>query len=644
MDFFTQQDKARRNTSTLVLLFVLAVIALIVITNVLVMAIFVGAGGQANMGLQLQDYFSWRMFGLVGLVVTGVVACAIVYKWFQLSDGGKRVAESLGGHRIYPNTRDTDENRVLNVVEEMAIASGMPVPAVYLLAEEAGINAFAAGNTPADAVIGVTKGCIEQFDREQLQGVIAHEFSHILNGDMRLNIRLIALLNGILFIGGVGEILLRSGSHRRRGFSSNRRSGDSRLALLGLGLLIIGWLGSFFGKLIKSMVSRQREFLADASAVQFTRNPQGIADALKIIGGFSLHGAVTSPNTQEVSHLFFGQAISKLGGMFATHPPLEDRISRIEPRWDGKFIHRKLAATTAESGETSEPDKKSKAAVMAAILAGQLPSALADGDLSAESETASELSKARNSINNIPAALLQHAHDPFGASALIYALLLNQDAVVQTRQLDCIKQHNVAGMAVQTSQLAPVVTKMNRRFRLPLLELSLPALKCLSAKQYKILKRTLGLLIRADQKLELFEWCLYQLVSHYLDPEHMPVKSSRPLYKKSVQVATEYQLVLSTLAHNGHQSDEDRERAFGRGANTASLYNINLLAKPQCALDDFIKAVNKLALCYPLTKHLLLKGLANCARHDSRISTEEREIISSVAAVMDCPVPALNSL
>ncbi len=643
MDFFAQQDQARRNTSALVLLFILAVIALIIITNVLVMVVFWGAAGQVNPGYQLGEYFSWRTFGLISLVVTGVVACAIAYKWIQLSAGGKRVAESLGGHRIAPNTRDADENRVLNVVEEMAIASGMPVPPVYLLSEEAGINAFAAGNTPADAVIGVTRGCIEQFDREQLQGVIAHEFSHILNGDMRLNIRLIALLNGILFIGGVGEVLLRGGSRRHRSVSSSRRSGDNRLALLGLGLLIIGWLGGFFGKLIKSMVSRQREFLADASAVQFTRNPQGIADALKIIGGYSLRAAVTNPASHEISHLFFGQAIGTLGRMFATHPPLEDRISRIEPHWDGRFIHR-AAAVASEGDEASGAAKGTKAAVMAAILAGQLPAALAGGDLSPGSDAESELSKARKSINNIPAALLQHAHDPFGASALVYALLLDQDERVQLKQLGYIEQGKVAGLALQTSELAPVIAKMNRRFRLPLLELSLPALKCLSLSQYKVFRKTLGLLMRADRKLELFEWCLYQLVSHYLDPEHMPVKPVRPLYKKSSQVAAEYQLVLSTLAHYGHQDEPDRAKAFGRGTNIATLYNISLLPKQECKLEDFIKAVNKLANCYPLIKHLLLRGLVQCARQDGRITTEEQEIIASVAAVMDCPMPQLEKL
>ncbi len=643
MDFFAQQDKARRHTTTLVLLFILAVIALIVITNILVMVVFIGAAGQTNMVSQLGGYFSWRAFGMISLVVTGIVACAIVYKWIQLSAGGKRVAESLGGHRISPNTRDADENRILNVVEEMAIASGMPVPPVYLLAEEAGINAFAAGNTPADAVIGVTRGCIEQFDREQLQGVIAHEFSHILNGDMRLNIRLIALLNGILFIGGVGEVLLRGSSRRHRSFNSSRRSGNNRLALLGLGLLIIGWLGGFFGKLIKSMVSRQREFLADASAVQFTRNPQGIADALKIIGGHSLHATVNNPQTQEVSHLFFGQAINKMGGMFATHPPLEDRISRIEPHWDGRFIYRQ-PVTASEQNKSSGASKNAKVAVMAAILTGQIPAVLAGEDASPESEAASELTKARNSINNIPAALLQHAHDPFGASALVYALLLNRDEVVQTKQLNYIKQGKVAGLALQTSELAPIIARMNSRFRLPLLELSLPALKCLSHSQYKVFKKTLNLLIRADRKLELFEWCLYQLLIHYLDPEHVPVKPTRPSYKKALQVAAEYQLVLSTLAHYGDQHEADRTKAFGRGTNIATLYNIALLPKQKCKLDDFIDAVNKLANCYPLIKYRLLKGLVHCAREDGRITIAEQEIIASVAAVMDCPMPQLERL
>ena len=653
MDFFTEQDQARRSSKLLVLLFSLAVSILIILTNVLIaitlwlfdeqLAGNYQAYQQAVATLDYQrtdtlfDYVSWQRFALVALAVTAVIGCAIIYKWVQLSGGGKRVAEQLGGHRIHPNTDDSHEKRVLNVVEEMAIASGMPVPAVYLLTDEIGINAFAAGSTPADAVIGVTRGCIDQFDREQLQGVIAHEFSHILNGDMRLNIRLIAVLHGILFVGLIGELILRGSSHRSY-MSSRRRSGDSRLALLGLALLIIGWLGKFFGNWIKSAVSRQREYLADASAVQFTRNPKGIADALKIIGGYGPHAQLQTAEASAMSHLFFGQAVSKLNSIFATHPPLDERISRIEPSWNGQFIFREPIATQ-QTSEPAQPSSERKVdAAFTAVAAAVSTQALADNN----SFEGNSLEGIRNSIDTLPAAIRAQVHEPFGAMAVLFGLLLSEDTDIQHKQLKYIQLGNIAGLSIQTVQLQPEISALDYSLRLPLIELTLPALKCMSAPQYKTFCKTLLLLIRADRTFELFEWCLYQVVRHYLDPEFDKTKTSRPMFKKAEEVAKEFQLVLSMLVHYGDNEPAKRDQAFSRGANTAGLYTLTLLPKEDCNLDHFISAVNKLANCYPLLKPRLLKGLADCAKHDGNIRVVEQEMISAIAAVMDCPVPALS--
>ena len=661
MDFFSEQDQARRSTKILVLLFSLSVFILIVLTNILAAFVFwlideQSAGNHQAYQQALETlshtpteglaaYLSWQRFGSISLGVTGIIACAIIFKWVQLSGGGKRVAEQLGGQRIHPNTDNKQEKRLLNVVEEMAIASGMPVPAVYLLADEVGINAFAAGSSPADAVIGVTRGSIEQFNRKQLQGVIAHEFSHILNGDMRLNIRLIALLHGILFVGLIGEMLLHGSSHRRYGGSrSHRRSGDSRVAILGLALLVIGWLGRFFGNWIKSAVSRQREFLADASAVQFTRDPQGIADALKIIGGYQAHTQVQASRASEMSHLFFGQAISSLGKMFATHPPLDDRISRIEPSWNGQFIFRdavtvKQTETEAAGKQPSSEDKLdlANAAAASAVMADAAFSTTP----SATSPNSSSLTGVSSALHSIPKQLRSQAHDPFGANAILFALLLDTDKTVQEKQLAYIKQGGIAGLSLQTLQLQPAIATLDPSLRLVLIELALPALKCMSAEQYKVFCKTLLLLIRADNKFELFEWCLYQLVRHYLDPEFGKVKFSRPKHKKITAVAHEFQCVLSLLCHFGDNSEEDMEKAFNRGANTAGLYNLSILPLQQCKLNDFVSAVNTLANCYPLLKPRLLKGLAECAKQDGKISTVEQEMITAIAAVMDSPMPLL---
>jgi Zn-dependent protease with chaperone function len=654
MNFFAEQDQARRKTKWLVLLFFFVILLLIGLTNIIVAVSFWIADGQMSgnqniastvaneLGNPLSTYFSWDNFGKISLLVSGTIFCVIMFKWLSLRGGGKKLAQSMGGSRINPNTDDANEKKILNVVEEMALASGMPVPAVYLLKEELGINAFAAGNTPSDAVIGITQGAIEQFDRKQLQGVVAHEFSHILNGDMRLNLRLIAMLSGIVFIATAGELVMRAGGggygHRR---SSGGRRGDSRILILGVALLAIGWLGTFFARVIKASISRQREFLADASAVQFTRDPQGISQALSIIGGYSNGSQVFSAKADESSHLFISNAIGKALS-FATHPPLEERIKRIDPQWNGQFIYRKPIEKNADRNDQEAKDEKKRKATIAAAAVlntatGRAGTAVVDSDFS----MAVDVNEVRTDVDAIPKILTEQAKEPFGAIALMYALLVNEDAQVQEKQIAFIQQSGIAGLATQTLQFLPELAIMNNSYRLPLIELAMPALKCMSEPQYKTFKRTLLLLIRADKKFEMFEWCLFQLVRHYLATEFENIKPSKPVHKDIKAVAKSYNQVLSMLAHHGHDNDNDKMRAYSRGANTVGLYNSTLIGVDSCTLDDFIKAVNQLANCYPLLKPKLLKGLADCASHDGVITTEEKEIISSVAAVMDCPSPDL---
>ncbi|WP_339668844.1 M48 family metallopeptidase [Dasania marina] len=647
MNFFTEQDQARRNSKILIALFAIAVCSLIAITNIVVAITFWLMDGQLQDSSHVAEllhsagkpsfahYFSWQNFGKISLMVSSAIAIVIAYKWLQLAAGGKRVAESLGGVRIHPNTDNTNEQRVLNVVEEMALASGMPVPAVYLLRGEKGINAFAAGNTPADAVIGVTQGAIEQFDREQLQGVVAHEFSHILNGDMRLNLRMIALLSGIVFIGNIGELIMRAGG-RHGGYHTTKRSGDARVFMLGLAFVIIGWLGVFFGGLIKAAISRQREFLADASAVQFTRNPQGIANALKIIGGYQAGSRVFSAKASEISHMFIAEALGSWAS-FDTHPEIEKRIRKIEPGWNGAMISRRMRVeASAQAGAALHGKEQRKGqAAMAAVAGAAFVAA------QQTQATNSAVAAAEQDIKTIPYGLKKLAHEPLGASALVYSLLLDADKATAEQQIAYIEQCQVKGLVMLCRQIKEDVTGLDIILRLPLIELSLPALKMLSAEQYKQFKKTLLLIIRADKKFEIFEWCLFQLVRHYLAPEFETVRASKPQYKKAKQVAKSYAIVLSALARYGHDDEGEQHRGFTKGANTAGLYTLTLLPEQDCSMDDFVKAVNQLANCFPLLKPKLLKGFADCVSHDGVVSPIEQEVLTAIAAVMDCPQPRL---
>lgn len=641
MNFFEQQDIARRNARLLTLLFLAAVFALIVLTNALV-ALFLWFGQDYNIysgsreGMSgFWSYFSWTRFGGIGMGVSATVALVVLVKWFQLSTGGKTVAENMGGTRILPQAQDPGERRVLNVVQELALAANMPVPAVYVMNGERGINAFAAGITPADAVVAVTRGTVEQLKRHELQGVIAHEFSHILNGDMRLNIRLAAMLKGITFVGDVGHFLLRS-SHRRRG---TRSKSDSALPLLGLGLLVVGWLGGMAAGFIKAAISRQKEYLADASAVQFTRNPDGIADALKVIGGYVPGTLVHAARAIEMSHIFFGQVQHRLWQMFATHPPIEDRIRRLDPRWDGKVIERKVKHY---EGKTQAQGGGRAAIVTAAILASAAADEMADETPAQDMPDADfgpgpdELDAESAAAHTLPLAFVQNSHEPLGANALVFALLISRDAEQRQKQLAIIAEDNIPGLADLVFTLTPGVHELLAPMRLPLLEMCLPALTSISEPQYQTFKNTLLRIVRADGRTDLYEWCMFQLIRHYQDPEFIKVKASRPRYRKLRKVAYHVRMVLSVLAYEG---SGETEAVFRLAADELDFTELQILSREQCNVEAFSNAVHELADCYPLLKPKLLKAMAFAAGADGKISGVEQEIIASMAAVMDCPVP-----
>ena len=632
MDFFAQQDRARRNTRLLVVLFLLAVALLIFLANALVTgALWIASdynlytGSQRGLASYL-DMLSWERFGVIGLGIAATVAMVSFLRWLQLAAGGKTVAESMGGRRILRQSSDPDEKRCLNVVEELALAANMPVPAVYVLPDERGINAFAAGITPADAVVAVTRGTLLQLKRDELQGVIGHEFSHILNGDMRLGIRLAALLKGITFMGDVGHFLLRGSAHGVR-IASGRRSRDgAALPIIGLGLLVIGWLGSLAAGFIKAAISRQKEYLADASAVQFTRDNQGIGNALKVIGGFLPGSLVHAARAPEMSHIFFGEVRHHIWQAFATHPPLPLRIQRIDPSWDGKFIERKerrigageLTADMVQAGVGRE-------ALLVAAAASLAATANTDEGNNADQQPTTADS------------LIAHVgEDPLGATALALAMLVAQHKRSPAEVLSLIAQQGVQGQAEQVTALLPAVTALEPGERFPLIARAMPALKSLSTPQYRQFKTTLLLVIRADRHTDLFEWCLFQLLRHYLDPEYLRVPASRPRYSHLAKVRGPLRQLLSVLAHQGEGSSEE---AFAVAVQSLDMDSLSLLPLEECGVAAFSEAVHTLADCYPLLKPRILKAMALAAADDGEICATEREIVTAVAAVMDCPVP-----
>lgn len=637
MDFFQAQDTARKRTGLLIFLFILAVVSLIVLTNLLVMVTFGFVQTQAEPNLAAIDLsaFDWKTFGLIGAGVLLVVTFGSLYKMALLSGGGSRVAEMMDAKLIIDGSGILDQQKIFNVVEEMAIASGTPVPPVYLLEEES-INAFAAGFNPGDAVICVTRGAMEKLSRAQLQGVIAHEFSHILNGDMRLNIRLIGILYGILLLGDIGQGLLRSSANSKRTVRrDSRNNGAGAILFLGIGLLIIGYVGVFFGNLIKAAVSRQREFLADASAVQFTRDPSGITGALKIIGRNANGALLENPRAAEISHALFCQGVrSFFGSLLATHPPLDDRILRIEPLWDGNYWSPAppVDTNTVERDAGSRSDAVAHTAAIAAAGAG-----LTAVDQIGQPEP-QHLDYARDLLTELPAVMLQSVHEPHGARAVIYFLLLSSDRDTRAKQLRHLETAADDGVYDATLKLTTSVPELHIKYRLPLIDMALPALKRLSAQQYRLFKDNTDALIEIDQKIELFEWSLRKILFHHLDPGF--VKGPRA-HRTLQQVKNACAVLLSVLVYTGKQEEIGENEVFDAARKMLDNLDIHLLTKSELNLAALNTALDDLKQLRPLLKPQLLKACATCITADRRITPVEAELFRAVAYTLDCPMPPL---
>jgi Zn-dependent protease with chaperone function len=655
MDFFEAQASAKRRTSRLMLLFILAVIG--VIAACYLAALIVVARVRPTSGTWL--VWDGSLFGGVSLVVCLITGGAMLFKWLQLRAGGSVIAEMVGGRRVDPQSTDLAEQRLLNIVEEMAIASGVPMPAVYLLDEEGGLNAFAAGLTTSDAVVAVTRGSLEKLSRDELQGVVAHEFSHILNGDMRLNVRLTAVLFGILVIGLMGrgllEVMLRSGAVRTRG--KDKSGGPGVFIIVGIAMLIIGYVGYFFGRLIQAAISRQREYLADAAAVQFTRNPLGVSGALKKIGGYSLGSRLQSTAAAQIGHFFFAQSFrAGFTQLWATHPPLEERIRTIDPTWDGRFFEPQTVVDVArESHQALQPPVLRRPAgarlaaerafammpaLQAAAPRAPIPFIPAQALAQAGALTESHFAAAQSLLAQIPQSLRTAARQPEQAPALVYALLLDADDATHNRQLALVQQHD-SGAASTLAQLQPDCAALPRAARLPLLQLSLPALRFADAATRDRFLTTLEALIHADGRVSPFEFALHKTLSGHLRLAQAPTAATQ-LYSFNA-VAADIAAVLSALAWiNGASDQAAASRAFAYGAAHLKMIEVPLALLPNgiAALELLDHALDRLAAAsLPIKKRTLIAA-AHVIGHDGTITQEEDELFRAIAAALDVPLPA----
>lgn len=615
MDFFYAQDRSRRNTKWLVLLFLLAV-CVIVVGVYLAVVVMIGFSNSEQIAQPIH-WWQPKLFAVVAAGTVLLIGAGSLYRMITLSrGGGAAVAQALGGRLVNRASEDRLERRLLNVVEEMAIASGIAAPAVYVLDDEAGINAFAAGSGPNQAVVAVTRGCLEQLGRDELQGVIAHEFSHIFNGDMRLNLRLMGILHGILLIALIGRAMLRGSAHSR-----SKKSGG---LLIGLALLAVGYTGVLFGRLIKAAVSRQREYLADASAVQFTRNPVGISGALKKIGGLSA-SQLTTPKAEEASHMLFGQGVRSLSSLFATHPPIEQRIARLDPSFQTTGV------TSTSASNVSKVALGFAGRDQAAVTPQQLRASVGNVD-------SSQLGYARRLLERLPQAIADDLHDANHVTSLVYALVVAPQEE-PAKVLAAVLGRDQARTAGRALAHAKWLRQAGRELWLPLVELAMPTLHELSAARRLRLLEDLDRLSMADGRLSLFEFSLIALLRQGLGegPARRRGQLDVPALRRDVT------LVLSLLAHAGHgRGPESAHRAFTEAAALAPINGPwQLLEREALSLTSLEKALTRLRGVNFRFRGRLVEACVAAISADGRVTIHQAELLRAIGAYLDCPVPPL---
>ncbi len=686
MDFFESQARALRRTSLLVFLFMAAV-------AIIILAVWGAVVATLLLTIDTEEVrqfaLGWRLFVTVGVITIAVVLGGTLTKIWALREGGSVVAMLLGGSPVNIDTKDHDERKLLNVVDEMTIASGCPPPSVFIIRRTFAINAFAAGFQPTDAAVVVTEGAMRMLTRDELQGVVAHEFSHIVNGDMRLNIRLMGVLHGILQIGVIGQTLLWAGAGggtRRSSSRSDDRGGAWPLVVLGLVLLIVGYIGVFFGKLIKAAVSRQREYLADAAAVQYTRNPEGIAGALKKIGGLDIGSRVRASHAEEVSHFFFADgmvgSLMNFGGVLSTHPPLPERIKRVLPSFDGVFPTMK--APTADLYEGAEerapkPGRERPKVAPAPVLAppsagapgaphptpgpgmvlppvapGTQPPGYSFGNpvfpmtaaavlAGAGRIHADKVDYARKLLADIPSSLHQRARTADGAQAIVFAMLLRQDTAYQqsgfTSRAGIVPLHLHDAIRETLSEMET----LDPRGRVALVELSLRPLRQMSLDDVHMFLGTVRQLIAADQKTTLPEFMIEKALARYLDPRQRKLASRGPQFYSLKPLRGDVLLVLSALAHSGNAVRLPAEKAFAAGMQSLGpdWASETLLAREQCVLDAVSASFDRLVASSPPIKKKLIGACASVVTHDGEITIAESELIRAIGDGLQVPIPPL---
>jgi len=619
--FFEQQDKAQSRTWILGLFFAVGMLALFAVAW-LSTAILL----QGNSKIMMDP----AVIGGTFLVIGAVTVLPALWKYVTLGGHGSKVAQALGGVRIDPATRDPDERKVMNVVEEMAIASGMPVPPVYLIRDPS-INAFAAGTTIRDAALGITTGAIEQLSRDELEGVMAHEFSHVFHGDMRINLRAMAAIFGMMALGYVGYILLRTAP---RG-GNRKNNGAAGIALFGLALAAIGAIGTFFGRIMQAAISRQREFLADATAVQYTRNPAGIGGALRKIA--RLHDPTLAiPQASQFNHFFFTEGVRT---WMASHPPLSERIRRIEAMAGGVLPEPPSRTARAPSARGTSSARIPEPSVPAAAAATGIAQAFAG----IGSIDRARIDAVHRAIEQTPEMLRAAAHHPMGARAVVYAALVAGSDGAPDGRLDAIEAADPAG-ARECREMTSVMRRVPRRQRLSLVEVACGALSALPLAEYQAFRAVVASVMRTDSRIDLYEWTVAQVLRSRVEDRYR-AESTRPTADRATLRSLQAQAtgLLGLVACTTGKDPAAASQALSAGLVALGLGPSQLPEPSQRSLDALSSALDALSGLKPSERGRLLSACVTIATHDGDVRDDEMLIVRAIAERLAVPLPALIS-
>ena len=643
MDFYTRQAGARRQTRWLVISFFISMLLVALALDLVLFTLFGFANDRNPANSPLQ--FAMRNPGVAlfcTLAVMGVIGISSLFKSMQLRGGGSVVALGMGGVRVSRDTRDLKLKRLHNVVEEMAIASGVPMPEIYVLEQESAINAFAAGHTPANAAITVTQGALDKLNRDELQGVIGHEFSHVLNGDMRLNVQLMGWLFGLFVVALIGRTLLQ--------FTPRGRKGGGGLVAAAFGIFVLGYIGMFFGRLLQAAVSRQRERLADASSVQFTRNPDGLKGALVKIAGLPEGSKLVSANAEQAAHMLFAPGLKRF---FQTHPPIGERIRELDPRFDVSKLpamaERALSAIPAfDASELAGASVLQMAATPAASAVADVPARPTSSAVPVKPhEIASQvgqletlhIQQAQALRLALPEVLHEFVESSGRARALVLALLLSRDESVRSRQYALLATSTNAAELGVIRDTQPIAESLQPLLRLPALLQIFPALRRLPTQEKQSLAKLADNLIRADARVDVFEFCLAHLLATLLrdEMEARAPHGTVPLES----AATDIQVLFATLANFGAADARQARMAYEAGMQSV----LPMHRPPYLAIEDWPQrladSLRRLEKLHPYAKKAVIEGLVKTVAHDETLNIAEAELLRTVCAALHCPLPPL---